>query len=120
MTEPPNSLTTCAACRERWARTHDPATGTYILHTPIAYLKIYAGDDLAQPVALARSFHDLRSAIATMPVGSRFTVEIVAFMLTVGCGLYTRLADGVATLMEEGACKGLAIAMMDARASTHI
>ena len=110
MIEPPKSLT-CETCRERWLRTHD-SQGRYVEHTPISYTLVYVGS-ATQPQT-ARSYTELRSIIATMEEGSQFRVELVAYMLAVGHGYYTRVGDGVAVLEEVDACQGLHIAMRPA------
>src|SRR5690349_1160547 len=105
--EAPASIT-CPDCRVRWQRYHDEH-GRAINHTPVGYMKIFTGD-ATQPV-IARSYADLRAVVLPLAEGATVRVQLVAYMLTVGEGYYTRLTQGFAVLSEIGACEGLHLAM---------
>lgn len=108
--EAPSSIT-CPACRERWQRYHD-SQGRAIQHTPLGYVKLFIGD-APQPL-ICRSYADVRAHILPLEEGSTFRVVLVAGMISVGEGIYTRLGDGVAISSEAGACEGLHLAMREA------
>lgn len=110
MAEAPASIT-CLTCRERWQRYHD-SQGRAIHHTPIGYVKLFLSDT-SQPL-ICRSYADVRAHILPLEEGSTFRVVLVAGMISVGEGIYTRMGDGVAIYSEVGACEGLHLAMREA------
>ncbi len=114
--EAPASIT-CPDCRARWQRTHDDQ-GKYIEHTPVGYTLVYIGQ-ATQPLT-ARSYAELRKIVQPLAEHTSFRVVLMAYMQPVGEGCYTRVTQGFDVLYEAGACDGLALAMMDASASTHI
>jgi len=61
-----------------------------------------------------RSYADLRTAIATMEPGTRFTAHLCIFLDEIGGGYYTRTIDGVEVRHESRAAEGLHVAMLEA------
>src|SRR5450755_5117229 len=108
--EAPASIT-CPDCRARWQRYHDEQ-GRTITHTPVGYIKLFVSD-ATQPM-ICRSYADVRSHILPLAEGTTFHIDLVAYMVTVGIGYYTRFGAGVAVIEEAGACQGLHIAMREA------
>lgn len=108
--EAPASIT-CPDCRTRWQRYHD-SQGRAISHTPVGYVKVFI-DEATQPL-LCRSYADVRAIVLPLAEGARVRVVIVAGMIAVGEGCYTRVTQGFAVLSEVGACEGLHLAMRDA------
>jgi hypothetical protein len=108
--EAPSNIT-CPDCRARWQRYHDEQ-GRAVVHSPVGYVKLYTADAI-QPL-ICRSYADIRARILPLADGETFRLELVAFMATVGTGCYTRFGAGVAVSCEDGAAKGLSIAMRPA------
>lgn len=105
--EAPASIT-CPECRARWQRYHDEQ-GRAITHTPVGYVKLFVGD-APQPL-ICRSYADVRAIVLPLEEGATFRVLLMAGMIAVGEGMYTRVGDGVAISSEVGACEGLHLAM---------
>jgi hypothetical protein len=108
--EAPASIT-CPDCRARWQRYHDEH-GRAIGHTPVGYVKVFLGD-ASQPL-ICRSYADVRAIVLPLAEGATVRVQLVAGMIAVGEGCYTRLGCGVAVSYENGACEGLSLALREA------
>jgi hypothetical protein len=108
--EAPASIT-CPDCRARWQLYHDEQ-GRAIQHTPIGYMKVFQGD-ATQPI-ICRSYADVRAQVLPLASGTAVRVVMVAGMIAVGEGYYTRLGDGVAISFETGSCEGLSLALRPA------
>jgi|SRR5450755_140181 len=105
------TLPSCPACRARFEKYHD-AQGHAITHSPIGYVKLYIAP-ATQPV-ICRSYADVRAHILPLAEGTTLHIDLVAYMVVVGEGYYTRFGDGVAVSYEDGACEGLYLAMREA------
>ncbi len=115
--EAPTSIT-CPDCRQRWERYHLP-DGRPIRHSPIGYATVYTSNitqDKESYLGTARSYSDLRQLVASLPVGTCFSVRLCIFLEIVGTGQYLKTADGVGIVDEDQVTEGLHLALESERA----